>query len=146
MEHVKILIVEDEEVIAMGLKIILVQEGYSICGIVSTGEEAVEMVLQARPHLVLMAIRLRGRFDGIAAYEQIKKHANVPAVFISTYADKETIERAMATKASGYIVKPFKVYELTEHVKAALTSRIKSENWPSYQLMENRQLLCMGDV
>jgi len=127
MGKAKILIVEDEEVLVKCMKVILTQEGYSVSGIVASGEEAVEVALKTRPDLILMEMKLRGKIDGIIAYEQIKKSADIPVLFVSTYADKETIDRAMQTEASGFLAKPFKNSELREKVKAALASHAKLE-------------------
>lgn len=120
MEKAKILIVEDEGSIAKCLMLTLSQVGYSIVDIVASGEEAVDIALQARPDLVLMDIKLSGEIDGITAFEQIRKSADIPVVFVSAYADQVFIDRAMLMKPSGYVVKPFKRATLLHAVETAL--------------------------
>lgn len=120
MERVKILIVEDEHTIAKCMQLILSQEGYDVSDVVATGEEAVDIACKTRPDLVLMDIKLRGKIDGITACERIRKATDTPVVFVSAYADTETIARANANTPSGYITKPFKTKRLLGMVKTAL--------------------------
>ena len=120
MEKAKILIVEDECTIAKCLKIMLAQVGYCIVDIVASGEEAVAIALQTRPDLVLMDIKLSGKIDGITAFKQIRKSADIPVVFVTAYADKVFIDRAMLMNPSGYVVKPFKSATLLHAVETAL--------------------------
>ena len=120
MEKAKILIVEDEGTIAKCLKLILSRVGYRIVDIVASGEEAIDIAVQTRPDLVLMDIKLRGEIDGITAFEQIRKSADIPVVFVSAYADKAFIDRAMLLNPSGYVVKPFKYATLLQAVETAL--------------------------
>jgi two-component system, response regulator PdtaR len=120
MDKAKILIVENEITIAYCMNLILSCEGFSICGIVKTGEEAVDTALKIKPDLVLMEIRLKGKLDGIMACEQIKKAIDIPVVFVTTCLDEHTIDEAMRTNPSGYITKPFRCAELIHVVEMAL--------------------------
>ena len=120
MEKVKILIVEDEYTIAKCLELILSKVGYCIVDIVASGEEAVDIAMQTRPDLVLMDIKLRGEMDGITAFRQIRNSAEIPVVFVSAYADKAFIDRAILLNPSGYVVKPFKYATLLQAVETAL--------------------------
>src|SRR6266567_1784052 len=116
----RILIVEDNKTIADCMKIMLSQAGYCVADIVASGEEAVDIARKTLPDLILMDIKLWGELDGITAYEQIKKTIDIPVVFVSAYADEDVIARAMQSKPSGYIVKPFKAVQLIGEVEKSL--------------------------
>ncbi len=118
----KIMIVEDEDEIAQLIKIILVNHGLVVNAIVSTGEEAVGTALATTPDLVLMDIKLGGKMDGITAAEEIKKSADIPILFISAYS--HTIGRAITTKPSGYLKKPFTREGLIRKVEMALAGYV----------------------
>jgi CheY-like chemotaxis protein len=116
----KILIVEDVDLIADFMKLVLDRHGFQVSGLTASGEEAVALALAASPDLVLMDIRLNGFIDGIEAAERIRSHRNIPIVFVSAYTDIDIIQRAMAVGASGYIIKPFKGKDLIFAVERAL--------------------------
>jgi len=119
----RILIVEDEAIIAMGLRIAMRSFGYEVAAQTSSGEEAVMLAEETRPDLVLMDVTLRGGMDGIEAAGRIRERLDVPVVYLTALADEETLRRANATKPSGYVVKPFDENELREAVEAALRQR-----------------------
>ncbi len=112
MSKIKILIVEDEPEVAEVTKTILENFGYAVLSIVSTGEEAIEIVSRMRPDLVLMDIVLEGNMDGINAAKQVHDRFNVPVVYLTAYADEDKLSRAKVTEPYGYILKPFKAEEL----------------------------------
>jgi CheY-like chemotaxis protein len=122
MDKAKILIVEDEKSIAKIMKLMLSQNGYSVCDVVANGEEAVDIALRTRPDLILMDIKLQGSIDGIMACDEIKKLANIPLIYVTAYADQDTYAKAMATYPSAFIVKPFRGKELIEEIELALSS------------------------
>lgn len=122
MGKASILIVEDVDIIAEYIRSILTKHGYSVIGCIATGAEAVDVALGSRPDLVLMDIKLKGETDGIMAYEQIKKSADIPIVFVSAYADERAIDESMEKKPSGYVIKPFTPEELIGKVELALAS------------------------
>lgn len=115
----RILIVEDQRLIAADLENTLKKLGYVVVGNVSSGEEAISTSDQVRPELVLMDVRLRGEMDGIHAAEIIRDQFNVPVVFLTAYADEETILRAKKTTPYGYLVKPFNERELRATIEIA---------------------------
>jgi PAS domain S-box-containing protein len=115
-----ILIVEDEGLIALDLKKKLEQFGYSVPAIADTGEDALLAVEQRRPSLVLMDIHLRGAQDGIEVADQIRRRFQVPVMFVTAHADKETLDRARITEPFGYIVKPFHSVDFRAHIEIAL--------------------------
>jgi CheY-like chemotaxis protein len=110
----KILIVEDEAIPALNIKMLLNDRGYEIVAIVVTGEEALELAGQTIPDLVLMDIALAGEMDGIEAAEQITRQFGVPIVYITAHADRDTLERAWRTEPVAFLEKPVEDYQLSE--------------------------------
>jgi len=115
----RILIVEDQRLIAADLENTLKKLGYMVVGNVASGEEAISTSDQVRPELVLMDVRLRGEMDGVHAAEIIRDRFNLPVVFLTAYADEETILRAKKTTPYGYLVKPFNERELRATIEIA---------------------------
>lgn len=120
MEEVKVLIVEDENIIALNIKKKLKSFGYAVPAIVSTGEEAVKMAEIISPDLILMDIMLKGDMDGVAAAEEIKERFDIPVIYLTAYSDDKVLERAKITEPYGYIVKPFKAIDLRSNIEMAL--------------------------
>ncbi|HSA87421.1 MAG TPA: response regulator, partial [Nitrospira sp.] len=120
MAKASILIVEDEAIVAADLADKLERAGYAIAGTVSRGEQAVRMVRQNRPDLILMDIRLAGPLDGIEVAESLKTSTDVPVVFLSAHSDDQTIGRAGLTDPFGYILKPFEERDLKTQIEIAL--------------------------
>lgn len=120
MSDVKILIVEDEGIAALDLQQTLISMGYLASDIVSTGEEAIQKAGETCPDLVLMDIMLQGEIDGAKAAEQIHEHFDIPVIYLTAYADEDTLQRAMLAEPYGYIVKPFKERELHITIDMAL--------------------------
>jgi signal transduction histidine kinase len=116
----RILIVEDQRLIAADLQCTLERLGYVVIGSVPSGEEAIARAGETSPDLVLMDILLRGKMDGIQAAKLIRDHYDKPVVFLTAYADIETIIRAKITTPFGYLVKPFNERELHAAVEVAL--------------------------
>ncbi len=135
MPTAKILIVEDEGIEALDLQQRLIHLGYSVPDIASTGEEAVKIAETTLPDLVLMDIMLPGEIDGVTAAEQIQARFDIPIIYITAYADDDTLHRAKITEPYGYIVKPFKERELHITIdmglyKHKMEKRLKeSEKW-----------------
>ena len=116
----RIFIVEDQRLIAADLENTLSKLGYQIVGTAATGEEAIRRTDETRPDLVLMDIRLRGELDGIQAATSIRQRADIPIVYLTAYADEETILRAKVTSPFGYVVKPINQRELRAAIEIAL--------------------------
>lgn len=119
-DRVRILIVEDEQIVAEDLRQTLENMGYSIIGIVSSGEDAVETARREIPDLILMDIMLSGKMDGISATYQIRSEHDIPVIYVTAYADFPLIERAKVTEPFGYIVKPFNEREVQSNIEIAL--------------------------
>jgi CheY-like chemotaxis protein len=120
MSKVQILVVEDENIIALDLRIRLNGLGYAVLAVATSGEEAITKATELHPDLVLMDIRLRGEMDGIEATQIIQAHSDVPIVYLTALADEDTLRRAEATRAQGLIRKPFEDAELRTAIEAAL--------------------------
>ncbi|MEA2004732.1 MAG: response regulator [Acidobacteriota bacterium] len=106
MKKYKILIVEDESIIALDIKNILEKLEYAVCGITYTGEDAINETNRHRPDLVLMDIGLKGNIDGLAAAEIIFEEFQTPIIFLTGFADDKTIQKAYKSSPFGYIIKP----------------------------------------
>ncbi|MBI5680757.1 MAG: methanogen output domain 1-containing protein [Methanobacterium sp.] len=140
MSSVKILVVEDESIVAMDIKHRLEGMDYIVPAIISSGEEAVEKAAETKPDLVLMDIVLRGDMDGIEAAQQINDTLDIPVVYLTAYSDEKTLKRAKITGPFGYIIKPFEDRELHSAIEVALykhemESKLKeNEKWLSTTL------------
>ena len=116
-----IIVVEDERILAEDIKDMLMSFGYRVPAVVSTGQEAVKAVNKLHPDLVLMDVMLRNsRMDGIETAVQLKSRYNVPVVYLTAYADDDTLARAKVTEPFGYIIKPFEERELRTTIEMAL--------------------------
>jgi PAS domain S-box-containing protein len=120
MVRAKLLIVEDEGIVALNIQRRLEGLGYSIVANVSSGEEAIEAAEEASPDLVLMDIKLEGNVDGIEAAAQIRSRFQIPIVYLTAYTNEETLNRAKLTEPYGYILKPFEARDLATTIEVAL--------------------------
>jgi diguanylate cyclase (GGDEF)-like protein len=120
MSNNKILIVEDESIIAEDLFDSLTSLGYQVTAIVYSGEEAIIAASEVRPDLVLMDVNLQGKIDGITAAEKIRSRFQIPVIYLTAYADENTLRRVNSTKPFGYIVKPFEEKNLHTTIQIAL--------------------------
>lgn len=115
-----ILVVEDEGIVAKDLQNRLRALGYFVLSVAVSGEEAIGKTEKLHPDLVLMDIKLKGKIDGIEAAKQIRVQFNIPVIYVTAYADEETLKRAKGTGVYGYILKPFEDRELRANIEAAL--------------------------
>lgn len=127
MNPVKILIVENENIVAWDIQNILEGLGYTVTAIASSGAEAIQQVAATNPDLVLMDIRLQGEMDGVEASEEIHTRFNIPVVYLTAHADEITLKRAKTTEPFGYIIKPFQEKELNATIEIALC-KYKKQN------------------
>jgi PAS domain S-box-containing protein len=116
----KILVVEDEMIVAWDIKETLEKLGHTVVDLVVSGTEAIDAAAIDRPDLVLMDIRLDGEIDGIAAGNQIYHQLKIPVIYLTAHADEFTLERAIKTSPFGYIVKPFQSHSLQSTIRVAL--------------------------
>ncbi|MGD2084847.1 MAG: response regulator [Candidatus Aminicenantes bacterium] len=115
-----ILVVEDEIIVALDLKRCLQGLGYQVVQVVTTGDKAIKAVKNKRPDLVLMDIRLQGKMNGIEAAKVVHSQYDVPVVYLTAYADDQTLEQATAAGPYGYLVKPFDARELKTTIEVAI--------------------------
>ena len=120
MKQVRILIVEDVNIVAKDIEKRLKSLGYKTVGIALSGEMAIELSEKKRPDLVLMDIYLKGNMDGIQAADKIRATQNIPIIYLTAYADESTLQRAKITQPYGYILKPFEKRELHSTIEMAL--------------------------
>ena len=107
MAEATVLIVEDEGILAIGLKKKLEKLGYNVPAIASSGNEAIDLAAKCRPDLILMDIVLKGEMDGIEAADKIRSTLKIPVIYLTAYSDEDTVKRAMVTEPFGYLVKPY---------------------------------------
>jgi two-component system, response regulator PdtaR len=110
---IRILIVEDEAIIAQFLKMELEGEGYEVCCFVASAEEAILESRHKKPDLVLMDIHLAGELDGVEAAKRITKEKNIPIIFMTGYSEKDLFDRVQELNPAGYLPKPIEIYDLT---------------------------------
>ncbi len=120
MSRKRILICEDEGIVAQDIKARLSDLGYSVPATVSSGNEVIPALKKARPDLVLMDIMLQGDADGIDAADQIRELYDIPVIYLTAYSDTRTLDRAKLTEPYGYILKPFEDKELRSTIEMAL--------------------------
>ncbi|MCP5061809.1 MAG: response regulator, partial [Ignavibacteriae bacterium] len=120
MGKTKILVVEDEIIIAMEIADRLSSMGYEVLRIVANGEMAINIVMQNRPDLILMDIMIQGDMDGIETATIIRGFSDVPVIYLTANADDGTLQRAKVSDAFGYLIKPFEEKELNTTIEMAL--------------------------
>ncbi len=120
MSEVRIMIVDDEHIVALDICNTLERLGYKVPVIVATGESAVAAAGWEKPDLVLMDIKLKGNMDGIAAAREIHSRHDVPIIYLTAFSDDQTLQRAKMTEAFGYLIKPFDERELHSAIEIAL--------------------------
>ena len=124
----RVLIVEDESLVALSIRRSLESLGYQVTGTASNGEEAFALIASTAPDLILMDIRLKGGDDGIEIAERIQETHRIPVVYLTAHSDEKTLQRAKTTEPFGYIVKPFDEKALYSTVEVALyKSRMDAE-------------------
>jgi CheY-like chemotaxis protein len=120
MVEIRVMIVEDESIVAEDIRRTLIKLGYAVPAVVSSGEATIKKAGEHVPDLILMDIMLKGGMDGIEAAKQIRSKFNIPVVYLTAYADEKILERAKLTEPFGYIIKPFKERELKMNIEVAL--------------------------
>lgn len=112
MKKLRILVVEDERIVALDMEMFLTDMGHEITGVAATAEEAIRKAEETVPDVLLMDIMLDGEMDGIEAAEVIRRRFSIPVIYVTAHADKETRERAESTKPLAYLIKPVRAFEL----------------------------------
>lgn len=132
----RILIVEDESIVAMDMRNRLNHMGFEVVGICDTADRAVELATAQLPDCILMDIKLKGDRDGVQAAEQIQRTLDIPVIYITAFADEKTLARAKITQAFGYILKPFQEREVLIAIEMAIYKHQVERD-----LRENREWL-----
>ncbi|MEH1959940.1 MAG: EAL domain-containing protein [Nostoc sp.] len=145
MSKVNILIVEDEFIVAMDIKKRLENFGYSIFGVVDSGEEAIEKAANDSLDLVLMDIILNGKMDGIESAQIIHNTFNIPVIYLTVDDDEKTLGRAKVTDPFGYIIKPFKEKELMFNIEISLSKHEIQRKLKQNEQWLNTILKSIGD-
>ena len=122
MQHLKVLIVEDEVMVARDLMNLLTDWGYCIVDCCKTGEDAIEAFTQHEPDLVLADIQLKGAIDGVETVRRLNEIRKVPIIFITAQADYQTVTRAKMTSPAAYLLKPFHERNLSISLEIALNN------------------------
>ena len=119
MEKLKLLIVEDDPIIAADLERAMKKMGYEVLDAVESGEEALEIVAQDPPDLVLMDIQLEGDLDGIDTAHMISKQQAIPIIYLTSNTDERTFNRAKLTQPHGFLSKPFRLTDIKHSIDLA---------------------------
>ncbi|MGG6263845.1 hybrid sensor histidine kinase/response regulator [Leptolyngbya sp. AN03gr2] len=139
MSTARVLVVEDESIIALDIQTSLQNAGYQVVSIATCAEEALNDTAVLQPDLILMDIRLRGEMDGVETAEQIRQTWQLPVIFLTAHADENTLLRAKKTQPFGYILKPFEDRELITMIEIAL-SRHKAESLIKTALRKEKEI------
>lgn len=116
----RIMLVEDEMIVAMDVRQRLESLGYEVVAHATSGEEAVQSARETCPNLILMDVKIRGPKDGIQVAAQIRESQDIPVIYVTAFADDSTLKRAQVTEAFGYLIKPFEDRELRSAIEIAL--------------------------
>ena len=141
----RILIVEDEAVIAMDMAEHLRDFGFDVVGTAATGERAQQLAAQTHPDLIMMDIVIKGPIDGIETARLIREHNDVSVVFLTAYGDKSTLDRAKLASPSGYLLKPFRPNDLRTTIEVGLHQHALSARLRESERWLNKTLQCIGD-
>lgn len=135
----RILVTEDEMIVALDLERRLKKLGYDVCKVVSSGEDAIREAALLRPCLVLMDICLAGEIDGVEAAGRIRAEQDIPIIYLTANADDKTLQRAEATHPTSYLLKPFRERELQICIEMSLTNhRLQQELRQARDRLEER--------
>jgi DNA-binding NarL/FixJ family response regulator len=129
MSELKILIIEDEPVIAENISMYLNNADFTVSGIAYDDEEAVNQLHNNTPDAVILDINLDSSIDGIQIADYINKNFRLPFLFLTSYSDKETLQRAKMVEPSGYIVKPFNGQTLLASLEIAISNFANRSNY-----------------
>ncbi|HEV7372108.1 response regulator [Arenibaculum sp.] len=117
--RLRILIVEDDALVALGIRCTLEDLGYEVCGVAASEPEAVRLAAETRPDLTLMDIRLKGTVDGIDTARRLRAEFGIRSVYLSAYTDHQTMSRVTATYPLGFVQKPYSASQLKNALELA---------------------------
>ncbi|MCK5216160.1 MAG: response regulator [Methanosarcinales archaeon] len=135
MKKARILIVEDEAIVAEDLENLILDFGYEIVGSVVGADDAIQQAIEHRPDLILMDIVLKGNKNGIDAANEIKDVLKIPIIFLTAYSDLKLIEEAKNTEPYAFIIKPFQDRQVIASIEVALSrSQIEKKLFRSEEI------------
>jgi PAS domain S-box-containing protein len=146
MSAARILIVEDDRIVARDIEQQLLRLGYVVTGLTGRGDEALALATSTQADLVLMDIRVQGPVDGIEAARQVRAHCQIPVVFLTAYADDETVRRASAAEPFGYVLKPFEDTQLHTVIGMALYKHASEQRLRASEQRYAVTLASIGDA
>ena len=144
MGKINVLVVEDESIVSKDIQYSLKKLGYNVVGVAATGQKAIELCGEKLPDIILMDIMLKGDINGIKASTRIKEVYNIPVIFLTAYADENTLSKAKVTEPYAYIIKPFKEIDLHTSIEMAFYKHSKEleilkERDMLYNIIENKE-------
>jgi len=144
MSKIKVFVVEDEAIVSKDIQNSLIKLGYDVIGFSSSGEKAIELLQDNSADIVLMDIMLKGEMDGIETAEIVKSDFNLPVIYLTAYADENTLSKAKITEPYGFILKPFKEVDLHTSIEMAIYKHKKEKEVIKerdflYSLVENKE-------
>jgi len=122
-DKAKILIVEDESIVAMDIRKMLVESGYEITSMVDSGEEAIQVVRGDKPDLILMDIVLKGKMTGIDASRIISQYFDIPIIYLTALSSDDSLLETKSRESYGFLFKPFSANELNIAIEMAFINR-----------------------
>jgi DNA-binding LytR/AlgR family response regulator len=140
-----VLIVEDEPLIADDIAMTLKGNGYEVVGPFDNADEATQALAKSKPNLVLLDIHIKGVRDGIAFASEVRRH-KLPFIYITSFYDRATIERAKVTEPQGYIVKPFDEKDLLINIEVALFKHRKAQLAPGKVFVKEKNEMVAIEV
>ena len=144
MGKISVLVVEDESIVSKDIQYSLKKLGYNVVGVAATGQKAIDLCGEKMPDIILMDIMLKGDINGIEASTRIKESYNIPVIFLTAYADENTLSKAKVTEPYAYIIKPFKEIDLHTSIEMAFYKHSKEleilkERDMLYNIIENKE-------
>jgi len=144
MSKIKVFVVEDEAIVSKDIQNSLIKLGYDVIGFSSSGEKAIELLQDNSADIVLMDIMLKGEMDGIETAEIVKSDFNLPVIYLTAYADENTLSKAKITEPYGFILKPFKEVDLHTSIEMAIYKHKKEKEVIKerdflYSLVDNKE-------
>jgi DNA-binding LytR/AlgR family response regulator len=143
MSKTRILVVEDESIVAKDIQRTLEKLGYEVPATASSAESAFQKLEEVEPDLVFLDIKLKGEQDGVHIAEHIKDRYDIPVIFLTSFVDQDTIDRAKVTEPYGYLVKPFNEGDLKTTVEMALFKFSKDR---ALRMSEQRLSNALGKI
>jgi two-component system cell cycle sensor histidine kinase/response regulator CckA len=142
----RIMIVEDESIIADHIATRLVKNGYTVAGILASSKEALDRIPSLMPDLILMDIRINGDADGIETANRVRERFDIPVIYLTAHSDRQTIDRAKSTGAFGFLTKPIHHTSLATSIEMALSKHRSDREARQQRAWIETVLATMGDA